>query len=408
MMADVLAPTQHRLVYLDVMRGFAVLGILLVNIYSFALPTVEFYQPNSSPAFDGLNRFVWGLTSLLAEWKFLTLFSLLFGAGVWLFAERLQAKGEDAGKLHFRRCRWLLVFGLLHGYLLWEGDILFTYALCAMVVWPLRHQSLGAQFGWALAALAVCSLFYWGIMASVGADTLAEPGEGSVDYFSPAGAAQQIAVMRGGWLGQLPLRAEMTLDSQLETLFFGWRVLGLMLLGMVLIRAQSMFPRPAPALLLASLLLGLALTGWGLVGALKQNFALSYMWVDMFQYHYWGSLLIALAYAGGILYWSQSNRLKPLQQRLAAVGRTAFSCYILQTLICTSLFYGHGLGLYAYLDRLQLMGVVISVWGLLLWLAPWWLARFHYGPLEWLWRGLTYRHWSAFRRVPPAVEENQA
>src|SRR5690606_24836674 len=123
-MADVLAPTRTRLEYLDVMRGIAVLGILLLNIQSFALPFLEFYQPGTTTAFNVADRILWYLTSLLAEWKFLTLFSLLFGAGVWLFAQRLEGKGEPAGKLHYRRCRWLLVFGLLHGYLLWEGDIL--------------------------------------------------------------------------------------------------------------------------------------------------------------------------------------------------------------------------------------------------------------------------------------------
>lgn len=407
-MLDSISPNRDRLEHLDLLRGVAILGILLVNIQSFALPLAEFVQPGVLLEFTGIDHWVQALVKIFTEWKFLALLSLMFGAGIWLFSERLEERGAPAGKLHYRRCRWLLLFGLLHAYLFWDGDILFTYAICAMLVWPLRHKSLRTQLVLAIAGLLICSLLYWlalhSLYSSVDSKSLAEV----MPELSPEVARQHIEQMRGSWWQQMPLRAEWAFTSQLEVLFFGWRILALMLLGMVLMRT-GWFNPVAPIRTiwpLALFLLGLALAAFGYFQTQSTDSLATRLSVD-FHYPYWSSILLALAYARGFVLWRRSDRGWGLQQRLAAVGRTALSCYLLQTLIATSLFYGHGLGLHAQLDRTQLLLIVLAIWVLLLWLAPLWLRHFNYGPVEWLWRGLTYGHWPEFRRYNNAEADSE-
>lgn len=398
-MIDSIGPKRDRLEHLDLLRGVAILGILLVNIQSFALPIAEFYQPGLILEFSGSDRWVQALVKIFAEWKFLALLSLMFGAGIWLFSARLEARGAPAGKLHYRRCRWLLLFGLLHAYLFWYGDILFTYAVCAMLAWPLRHKSIKTQLVLASAGLLICALLYWLTLEGLYRDLGQEQIFAAMPEFSPEGARQQIEQMRAGWLQQMPLRAEWAFTSQFEILFFGFRVVALMLLGMVLMRTGWLNPAASIPTIWpwACFILGLASAVFGyLQSQASENLAAKLM-VD-FHYPYWSSILLALAYARGFVLWCRSNVGQALQRRLTAVGRTALSCYLLQTLIGTSLFYGHGLGLYAQLDRTQLLFIVLAIWVLLLWLAPLWLRHFYYGPVEWLWRGLTYRHWPQLRR----------
>ncbi len=397
-MIDSISPKRDRLEHLDLLRGVAILGILLVNIQSFALPMGEFVQPGLVLEFSGSDRWVQALVKIFAEWKFLALLSLMFGAGIWLFSERLEERGAPAGKLHYRRCRWLLLLGLLHAYLFWEGDILVIYALCAMLAWPLRQKSIKTQLLLASAGLLICALLYWLVMewlySTVDAKSLAQTLE-----LSPEVARQHIEQMRGSWWQQMPLRAEWAFTSHIDVLFFGWRIVALMLLGMVLVRTDWLNPS-APIRALwpwTCLVLGLALAAFGYL-QIQSSESLSVKLLLDFHYPYWSSILLALAYARGFVLWCTSNRGLALQRRLTAVGRTALSCYLLQTLIGTSLFYGHGLGLYGQLDRTQLLCLVLVIWALLLWLAPLWLRYFHYGPVEWLWRGLTYRHWPEFRR----------
>ncbi|MDQ2076742.1 DUF418 domain-containing protein [Marinimicrobium sp. ABcell2] len=384
--------TSNRYPHLDLLRGIAILAILLPNMYSFGLPLAEFFQPGSWLDFSGAGVWAWALIALLVEWKFLTLFALLFGAGIWLFSQRHEELQEDPGPIHYRRCRWLLLFGLLHAYLLWEGDILFTYALCAMVVWPLRRFSPRRQLLLSVGMLALSSLAYWAILTAIPYD---------MELFPQEDVLAQVEAMRSGWLTQLPVRAVYAFEAQAEVLLFGWRIVGLMLLGMVLMRTGLLLPprRFSNTALLGVFLVGALITGAGIVGSLRNEFAQDYLLGSYFQAHYWGSIFMALGYAGAVLLWSQTSVLLGLRSRLEAVGRTAFSCYLLQTVICTSVFYGHGLGLYGSLNRLELVAVALSVWVFLLWLAPWWLSRFQYGPLEWVWRGFTYRRWPPLRRA---------
>ena len=138
------------------LRGFALLGILIMNIQSFSMPGAAYLNPMAYGDMTGLNRWVWVLSHTLADQKFLSLFSMLFGAGVIVFAERAIARGGSSGWLHYRRSAWLLLFGLIHGHLLWYGDILYSYALCALWVYLFRNRSPTTLFisGFAFMSIA--------------------------------------------------------------------------------------------------------------------------------------------------------------------------------------------------------------------------------------------------------------
>ena len=123
-----------RIASLDVLRGFAVLGILVMNIQAFAMPMAAYFNPTAYGDLSGVNFFTWLVSYLFVDQKFLSMFSLLFGAGICLFADRVEARSGRSAGLHYRRMFWLLLFGLVHAYFLWSGDILVTYALCGSVL----------------------------------------------------------------------------------------------------------------------------------------------------------------------------------------------------------------------------------------------------------------------------------
>ena len=124
----------QRLVSLDVLRGFALLGILTMNIGLFSMPAATYFAPTVYGSLTGSDGWVWRLTHVLADMKFMAIFSMLFGAGIVLMSERIESRGQPAKGLHYRRMAWLALFGILHAHLLWYGDILYWYGICGMVV----------------------------------------------------------------------------------------------------------------------------------------------------------------------------------------------------------------------------------------------------------------------------------
>ena len=165
-----------RIDSIDVLRGFALLGILVMNIQLFAMPEAAYYNPTAYGDLEGANLYVWLGGRLLADQKFMTIFSMLFGAGIVLMTARAEARGES-GRVHYRRMGWLGLIGLLHAHLLWFGDILFLYAVCGMLVYPLRRQSAGRLLAIGTATVAVASVIFAGLQASLPSwpdDALAE------------------------------------------------------------------------------------------------------------------------------------------------------------------------------------------------------------------------------------------
>lgn len=379
---------------LDVLRGFALLGILIMNILSFALPIAAYSNPTAFGDFSGMNKAAWWLTSLLADQKFISLFSLLFGAGVVLFAERAEAKGMAPGPLHYRRMGWLLVFGLAHGWLLWYGDILFTYAIAGMVVYMMRKRSTGALLATAAVFFAVPILAYHLLIHFSLPYWPAEEFDGMKQFWAPSDALLQaeIAATTGSFTEQFSQRAEWTLMMQTDALLFitFWYSAALMMLGMALYRVgfvTGQWSASAYRHMAWLAVPGIGLSAIGLVQMQRHAFDFAASFIDTL-WNYVAAPITMLGYASLVLLWVKSGSLTPLRHRLACLGRTAFSHYILQTLIGVLIF--HWLGFFGQWDRATLLLAAILIGSVQLMLAPLWLRHFKQGPLEALWRRLTY------------------
>jgi uncharacterized protein len=394
----------ERIVSLDVLRGFAVLGILVMNIQSFSMIGAAYLNPTAYGDFTGVHRLVWTLSHMFADQKFLSIFSMLFGAGIVLLTQRREAAGLSAASLHYRRTFWLLVIGLAHGIFLWYGDILVTYALCAFLAYLFRKvrpvplvivggliflvpYGLYSFFGW--------SMQFWP----------PEAFEQSMANWIPSAeeVAADLSTYRGAWLGQvidrLPLVAKH--NSLVFLVFQGWRAGGLMLLGMALFKWGVLLARRSRRFYAI-----LATVGFGvgfpliLIGLAKNSAAgwsFEYSMFFGFRYNYIGSLGVALGYVAVVMLLSMSpGRFARL---LAPVGRMAFTNYLMQTVICTTIFYGHGFGLFGSVERGGQILIVFAVWVFQIWFSGAWLERFRIGPAEWLWRTLSYGRAQPMRRA---------
>ena len=400
------AAEAERVDSIDVLRGFAVLGILVMNIQSYAMVGSAYLNPNAYGDLTGANYTVWLLSHVLADMKFMTLFSLLFGAGVILLSSRREAATGKSAGLHYRRMGWLLLFGLLHAYLIWYGDILYTYALCGMVVYLFRRRGpvtlvvvglVLVGVGSATSLLAHWSMPHWPPESIRAIEQGWNP--------SPQMMAKEIAAFRGGWLEQLPYRARAAVFFQtfLFVTEFVWRVSGLMLIGMGLFKLGVFGAKRSTTTYVVfvalAVLVGVPIVLYGV----RRNDALHWDLRSCFflgsQFNYWGSLLIALGWIGLIMLLCKHQLARPLTGALAAVGRMAFTNYISQSLLCTLIFYGHGLGLFGKVERTGQMGIVFVIFVFQLFVSPIWLRAFRFGPLEWLWRSLTYWRAQPMRRI---------
>lgn len=398
------AADAERITSLDVLRGFALLGIIVMNVQSFSMPIAAYFNPTAYGSLDGANGVVWLLGHLFVDQKFMNLFAILFGAGVLLFADRAESKGASPRALHYRRMLWLLAFGLVHAYLLWYGDVLTIYALCALALYPLRKLSPRALIALGVGLFAVASA----IFVAMGATYPTWPAEMQADARAdwaptPAQLDEEARAYRGGWTEQMAHRVPEALT--IHTLFFAtflfWRVSGLMLIGMALLKSGVLAGQRSPAfygkLAAAGLGLGLPLIAAGVVYNTRAGWTVEASMFLGAQFNYWGALLVALGYVGLVLLAARVFR--RAARLVANVGVTAFSSYILQTIAMTTVFYGHALGLFGTVPRTAQAAIALGVVALNVALATLWLRRFRMGPLEWLWRTLTYGRMQPIRRA---------
>ena len=394
----------ERLQSLDALRGVAVMGILLLNIVGFAMPEAAYINPRAYGGWHGADLAAYLGNFILFDGKMRALFSMLFGASMLLIIERAKAKGEDPAHVHFRRMLWLLAFGLAHLWLLWEGDILAQYAVIGAIAFAARDlpafrlMVLGTMlvaFSWLMAAQLPIAVLQHRCCAS----SEQQAAEYALDLAawarsfgvpSPQVIAADIAAHLRSYPDLVRLRfAEHPHGPLPSLIYYGPETLAYMFFGMAGLRS-GMFAGAWPRARYRKWLI----VSWGL--ALPGYAALA-LWAVHAQF----DLLVvtaALALATPLrpvmaLGWAclillLAPRLGRLTDRIAATGRMAFTNYLMTSLICTTLFYGYGLGWYGHLSRWQLYPVVALIWALmLLWSQPW-LARFRFGPFEWLWRSL--------------------
>ena len=385
-----------RINQLDVMRGFALLGILIMNIISFGLPAAHYFNPYAEGPLHGWNRGALVFSELFANEKFMGLFSLLFGASVVLFIDKVEEKGRSALAFHMRRNGWLLVFGLLHAYLLWVGDILVTYALCSVWLFFVRKWSARSLFIASgvsvlllllMDALMGLSVPYWS------AEELTEFSA----FWAPRSTtiAEEVATMRGSWSDQMTIRVPGALAMQMEYLpMLALRATAMMLLGMGLYKAGvlngSRGQRWNGGLAIIGMAMGLAITGWGFHFSETREWSMN-VFFNGGLFRSLGMVFLVMGYVGGILWLCGGVKRDWLERWLAPLGRMALTNYLAQTVICTTLMYGHGFGMFGSLGRAQLWLLVLPIWVVQIIASKWWMARFAFGPIEWAWRSLT--HW---------------
>lgn len=400
------SPTTDRIDSLDVLRGFAVLGILVMNIQTFSMPMAAYVNPTAWGSLSGIDAVVWYLSHLLTDQKMMGLFSMLFGAGIILFTERAAGHGNSAAAYHYRRNLWLLIFGAIHAYLLWYGDVLFLYAVCAFMLYPLRNMKPKKLMIVGVIFLSISSMVY--LLTAVGVSTMSDEQIATeiMSSWSPSAEqlATEIAAYQGNWTSQMSARLPATREMHGLVFFIWgiWRAAGMMLLGMALYKVGILSAKADDKvywrLLAAGVLIGLPVIAYGIHWNVRNEWALDSLFIGS-QFNYWASVLVSVGWMAALVLILKKGALTWLTSRLAAVGRMAFSNYIMHTIICGYIFYGHGLGLFSELERSGQILIVIAIWILQLTMSPIWLRHFRFGPLEWLWRSLTYWQAQPFKRT---------
>ena len=394
-----LRPAADRIVTLDVVRGVAVIGILFVNILSFALPDTARLNPYAWGMQGPADLWAYFATMIAFDGKMRGLFSFLFGASLLLVVDRAGAAGADPAAVHYRRMVWLFVLGLAHATLLWAGDILMHYALVGSVAFAFRRHGprrlVAFGCGFALVTwlfLAMIALSYWA-MRTAGTPAAAQGLRDFDNGFGvPAAAvlAQEIALFRGGYAGILHHNLTEVATTLYNVLFIGFETLGYMLFGMAALRSGMLtggWSRQRLALwALVSIGIGgagyAAMTGWMLARGIDTAtvligpFALTAPLRAVMIPGYAAAIALAASQGGAIT------------RRFAAVGQMALSNYLLTSLVMCVVFYGWGLGQFALWPRTSLYLPVLAMGvAMLLWSQPW-LTRHRFGPFEWLWRSL--------------------
>ena len=392
---------------LDVIRGFALFGVMLINLYGhadFAIPEDVLEGLATAP----IDRPLGWVFDVFMSGKAQALFSMLFGFGFAMFLSRAEARGADGMKLYLRRLMILLVIGFAHAMAVFYGDILHIYALAAFILILFRRAPdrllliCGLAFS-LLAGLAMILHLAWAEAATgttPALTTALEAGNGrrwiafmAGDY--PAYVAELFRSMGAEWFLSV----------------FAWSyigtVLGRFLMGYWLFRRNWMmrpadhaagFRRWAPRLIIGGLAFSLADVAIGASG-FEPGVAAQ---VGLEILHRAGQLTLALGYGAGLVVLMQGERARRLLSGLGDVGRMALTNYLTQSLVYLFVFYGFGLGLMRYGGALTCLGITVVTFALQIAFSRWWLARFRFGPLEWLWRSATYGQWQRFRikRVP--------
>ncbi|MCC8537246.1 DUF418 domain-containing protein [Xanthomonas axonopodis pv. poinsettiicola] len=396
---DLLLPTaaHERIAVLDVLRGFALLGILLMNIEAFVGP-LDLAISGVEPHWHGADRLADALVYFFVQGKFYTLFSLLFGMGFAVMAQRAEQARRSFYGMYLRRTAGLLAIGLVHALLLWSGDILVTYALLAVVLLSTRSAPVAA-LPW-LAALVYAGAPALALVSGfVGAMLQADPASAAEWKAAMTDVAQQsvanVQAQRAAFGSGSYLQATAQRWQDLRHALSGLSINGPAMLGMFLlggwfvrsgaIAAPDRFPRLFRVLRYGALPLGLAV--------MLLSYALA-PWMDPADLGMRVCAAFALALVAGPLmslgYAAWVIRFASHLDWLAPAGRMALSNYLLQSLLCTWIFYGYGLGYFEQLPRVWQLPFAVGMFAVQVVVSRWWLRWFRFGPVEWLWRSATY------------------
>jgi uncharacterized protein len=383
-------PVQERITVIDGLRGAALLGILIANMRGFNAPLQAYEQPHLLWTWMP-DRITQAIVDTLVSGKFITIFAALFGVGFAIQMDRASARGLQSG-FYLRRMLALLAIGMVHAFGFWWGDILITYAVCGFFLLLFRNRTQRSVLVWG-------HVFYWfiiGLFAAFYVSTLFGQPEPPAEQRTPI--HELIRIYSTGSIDEIFFaRAGEWLDANGFVVFIT-RVLGIFLYGTYIWR-QGYLSRPLEHLdwWRRAQRIGLPI---GLVG---NGIAVVLVWIyhpDPFKPTAITGLLftlqsaaipaLSLGYASTVvLLWNDpvwQRRLLPFSY----VGRMALTNYLAQSIVCTTIFYSYGLGLYGRVGPLADLFLAIALYSVQVPISAWWLARYRYGPAEWAWRWMTY------------------
>lgn len=398
-----LPPT--RIATLDIVRGVAVMGILAMNVLAFAMPGAAYFNPAAYGTQGPADIASWVFSFIFIDGKMRGLFSFLFGASLLLVVERAGAAGESGASVHYRRMAWLLVFGLLHFYLIWWGDILSLYAPIGMLAYFFHRWTPRQLVPTAIFLLLLQFLLFCGFAVSLFQDAAAAAAPHASSAAVAAWADTQLglgvyppdrlqavlALYRGNYVGITGFTLAHEWRQPFDSLWqVGAETLGYMLLGMAALKSGFLtgaWSNRAYARIMA-VGFGIGVPAYALLAWLiiRDNFHVPMLIAAGFAATVPFRPAMIIATAALVILATRGGG--ALTARIAAAGRAAFTNYLGTSLVMTTLFYGYGFGLYGHLRRIELWIPVALMWAaMLLWSKPW-LDRFNYGPFEWLWRSL--------------------
>lgn len=427
----------ERKIFLDVLRGVALLGILLMNINGMGLPRA-YGDPSIFGGAEGANLWAWITTNLFFEGTMRGLFSLMFGAGIVLLTSRAEARGAgvEVADIYYRRTLWLLAFGLVHGWLLlWPGEILYTYALSGLFLFTFRNAKPKTLLVLGLIVLAAlvprhiydyshtesaweeAELAYEAQTGLTEGEALSEDQQASIDTWegiqSDAKPDQdylikKIEEVRGNYFGIIASNAGFLSWFQSMGYYEFWffDAVGMMLIGMALLKLGIITGDKRKRFYLAMMLIGypigLSVNAWETLTILNAEFSVRAFAKADLTYEI-GRLAMTMGHIGLFMMICKLGWFSFLTKRLAAVGRMALTNYVMHSVFAMFIFTGVGFGLYGSLERHELYYVVLGIWIFQLIASPLWLKHFRFGPLEWLWRSLTYQKRQPLRRDTPVL-----
>jgi uncharacterized protein len=385
-------PSEERILVIDCLRGAALFGILTANMRGFFAPFGAYFQPNL--AWTWLpDRIVQAVIDTVISGKFITIFAALFGVGFAIQMERASRSGRGIG-FYARRLAALLLIGIAHSFLLWWGDILIPYAVCGFALMLFRNRSPSALLRWALG-------LYWllfAIFVFMFVATLLGAKPPEMPFPTPEQLQEATRIYADGSFGDIFRQRAKDWAEVNSFIIYLTGILGIFLFGLYLWK-QGYLSRPAEHLdwwrrvRRVSLPIGLmgniyvVAMGWMFDPKPMPPTALT---VSMQLVGGVAVPALSLFYASTVILLFQNPVWQKRLQPFTYVGRMALTNYLLQSLICTTIFNAYGLGLFGKIGPLIGLPLTLAVYGLQVPFSRWWLSRHRYGPMEWVWRWMTY------------------
>lgn len=421
---------KQRFENLDFIRGMALFGILLMNIHWMAYGFDPYNMPALMTDETGANLWTWITTSMLFDGTQRATFSLLFGAGMVLLTSRLEASGRsDTADIYYRRLLWLMVFGMIHAMLiLWLGDVLYIYALIGLFIFPFRN--LAAKHLFILGLMAMLVLSIWNYSDYKDFADLSQKNDTSQSILAEGGTLNEIqqksindwqsayemmkpgekafenmnAGHLGSYVNSVKFLTNQFMSSRLIGFYkFGLDIIGMMFIGMALFKWGVLtLERPSRlywSMLLAGYSIGLSMNYYEVSNMVAANFDVMTVRTQGVT-HQIGRFSMTMGHLGLMMLFCRSGWISWFRKSMSAVGRMALTSYISHSVITAIIFNGFGFALFGKLERYELYFIVFGIFVFQMIISHLWLKYYRFGPIEWLWRSLTYVKRQKMRKIP--------